>query len=113
MKFDHILKAPAQNLFLVANSDPERRALVCRIVVFELSRKVNFTTEYVYWATEGYLTRLVENLRWGCPMGQHDGIYHTHHHLFCTSSNSQEDFTNMSLFHTKAVNQPSSRLTVK
>lgn len=74
MKLDNILKAPAQNLLLDATSDPERRTLACRVVDFELSRKVNFTTDYIYWATEGYLTRLIENLRWGCPMGQHDGI---------------------------------------
>lgn len=76
VKYDNILKAPAQPFLASSFSFPggpnlDCHPLKCRIIDFELSRKIDFPPERLIDDNASFLERLIDNLPWGTIINQH------------------------------------------
>lgn len=74
-KHDNILHAPVRGEEadeVAGNQDRDHRAYKCRIIDFELSRKIDFTSELLDSFAASYLRILAKNLPKGLDIGQNN-----------------------------------------
>lgn len=78
VKYDNILKAPAQPLRITSlgtssesSTNAGRRAYKCRIIDFEVSKKTSIELYRLLSSNSGYLNRLIYNLSFGEIINQH------------------------------------------
>lgn len=75
IKHDNILHAPVRGEEaddVAGNQDRDHRAYKCRIIDFELSRKIDFTSELLDSFAVSYLRIMAKNLSKGLAIGQNN-----------------------------------------